>query len=75
MFVTGKAAVLAMGAWIYKVIIVDSVPKPTVMSEWMALPNCAGIHTSPSVLTVSNELQGKKNKRKVVGFIHFPNLH
>lgn len=46
MFVTGKAAVLAMGAWIYKVIIVDSVPKPTVMSEWMALPNCAGIHTS-----------------------------
>lgn len=46
MFVTGKAAVVAMGAWIYKVISVDSVPKPTVMSEWMALPNCAGIHTS-----------------------------
>lgn len=46
MFVTGKATVVAMGTWIYKVISVDNVPKPTVMSERMALPNCAGIHTS-----------------------------
>lgn len=46
MFVTGKAAVLAMGDWIYKVIRVDNVPKPTVVSERMALPNCAGIYTS-----------------------------
>lgn len=45
MFVTGKATVVAMGAWIYKLITVDNIPKSTVMLEWMAFPNCAGIHT------------------------------
>lgn len=67
MFVTGKAAVLAMGAWIYKVISADSGPKPTVASERMGTSKpCWDIHILLCSWFLKNYRRGNKRENSEI---------